>query len=394
VKVKSFEFNLRELAGSMGDFGTLFPLAIGYIVVCGLNPAGFLVMMGLANIVTGLVYRLPMPLQPMKVLAVVAIAQCWSPSMVYASGFAMGVIWLLFAVTGVMTWIARVTPNSVVRGIQVALGVLLAIMGFKMLSTWWILGIISVLIVLVLRQSRYAPAAIVLMILGVVIPLIKGQLQQVGLPGFSLPPLAVFRLEEIWPTLLLAGFAQIPLTATNAVIATSSLIKTYWPDKPVSEKRLSLNMGIMNLVLPFFGGIPLCHGAGGLAGQYYFGARTGGTNIIEGVIEILMGLFLASSIAGLFTFFPTAIIGAMMFLVGIELTKFARDIRLNKNLIPMGATLVVSLVTNMAYGFLTGLIVHYLAQFISKKGYYKFHSKSSKEVVSNGNNIKQSYRPK
>jgi len=394
VKVKSFEFNLRELAGSMGDFGTLFPLAIGYISVCGLNPAGFLVMMGLANIVTGLVYRLPMPIEPMKVLAVVAIAQCWSPSMVYASGFAMGVIWLLFAVAGVVTWIARVTPNSVVRGIQVALGVLLAITGFKMLSTWWILGIVSVLIMLVLRQSRYAPAAIVLMILGVVIPLIKGQLQQVGLPGFSLPPLTVFRLGEIWQTLLLAGFAQIPLTATNAVIATSLLIKTYWPDKPVSEKRLSLNMGIMNLVLPFFGGMPLCHGAGGLAGQYYFGARTGGTNIIEGIIEILMGLFLASSIAGLFTFFPTAIIGAMMFMVGIELTKFARDIRLNKNLIPMIATLTVSLVTNMAYGFLTGLIVYYLAQFISKKGYYKFHSKSSKEVVSNGNNIKQSYRPK
>lgn len=394
MKVKSFEFNLRELAGSMGDFGTLFPLAIGYIVVCGLNPAGFLVMIGLANIVTGLVYRLPMPIQPMKVLAVVAIAQCWSPSMVYASGFAMGVIWLLFAVTGVMTWIARVTPNSVVRGIQVALGVLLAITGFRMLSTWWILGIVSVLIVLVLRQSRYAPAAIVLMIIGVVIPLIKGQLQQVGLPGFSLPPFAVFRLGEIWQTILLAGFAQIPLTATNAVIATSSLIKTYWPDKPVSEKRLSLNMGIMNLVLPFFGGMPLCHGAGGLAGQYYFGARTGGTNIIEGVIEILMGLFLASSIAGLFTFFPTAIIGAMMFMVGIELTKFARDIRLNKSLIPMLATLIVSVVTNMAYGFLTGLIVHYLAQFISKKGYCKFHSKSSKEVVSNGNSIKQSYRPK
>ena len=115
----------------LGDFGTLFPLAIGYIVVCGLNPAGFLVMMGLANIVTGLVYRLPMPIEPMKVLAVVAIAQHWSPSMVYASGFAMGVIWLLFAVTGLMGWIARGTPNSVIRGIQVALGVLLAVEALK-----------------------------------------------------------------------------------------------------------------------------------------------------------------------------------------------------------------------------------------------------------------------
>jgi xanthine/uracil/vitamin C permease (AzgA family) len=376
MKVGEFEFNVRELAGSMGDFGTLFPLAIGYIAICGLNPAGLLVMMGLANIVTGLVYRLPMPIEPMKLLAVVAIAQHWSPSMVYASGFAMGLIWLLFAVTGLMGWVARVTPNSVIRGIQATLGVLLAVEAFKLMSTWWVLGIVSVLILLVLRQNRYAPGAIVLMAVGVVIMLTKGQLHQVGFSGITIPPLTGFRLEEIWQTLLLAGFAQIPLTATNAVMATSSLIKTYWPYRPVSERRLSLNMGIMNVILPFFAGMPLCHGAGGLAGQYYFGARTGGTNVIEGLIEICMGLFLATSIVGLFTVFPTAIIGAMMFLVGIELAKFAKDIRLNKDLIPMGVTLVVSLATNMAYGFLAGLLIYHSIRLIfRKKGYCKCHTK-------------------
>jgi MFS superfamily sulfate permease-like transporter len=364
MKIGDFEFNLRELAGSMGDFGTLFPLAIGYITVCKLDPAGLMVMMGLANIVTGLVYRLPMPIEPMKVLAVVAIAQHWSPSMVYASGFAMGVIWLLFAVTGIMGWIARVTPNSVIRGIQVALGVFLAVEALKMLSTWWMIGILSILTVLVLRQNRYAPAAIVLMVLGVSVMLIKGQFQHVELPGLSLPAITTFRLDEVWQTLLLAGFAQIPLTATNAVIATSALIKTYWPQKPVRERRLSLNTGIMNLILPFFGGMPLCHGAGGLAGQYYFGARTGGTNIIEGLIEISMGLFLATSTAGLFAVFPTAIIGAMMFLVGVELVKFAKDIRLTMDLVPMAATIIVSLATNMVFGFLIGLLIHHLAGFV------------------------------
>ncbi|MBC8390788.1 MAG: hypothetical protein H8E13_22395 [Actinobacteria bacterium] len=367
MKIKSFEFNLRELAGSMGDFGTLFPLAIGYIIVCGLNPAGFLVMMGIANIVTGLVYRLPMPIEPMKVLAVVAIAQHWSPSMVYASGFAMGVIWLVFAVTGVIGWIARVTPISVIRGIQVALGVLLSVQAFKMISTWWAIGVVSILIVLVLRKNRYAPAAIVLMILGVVIIFTKGQFQQINPPSLSFPSLTVFRFEEVWRTLLLAGFSQVPLTVTNATIATSSLIKTYWPEKPVSERKLSWNQGIMNLILPFFGGMPMCHGAGGLAGQYYFGARTGGTNILEGLIEISLGLFLANSIAGLFAVFPMAIVGAMMFLVGIELIKFSRDIRLNKDLIPMAATVIVSLATNMAYGFLIGLIVYHLIRFVFRK---------------------------
>jgi predicted benzoate:H+ symporter BenE len=369
VKAGSFEFNLRELAGSMGDFGTLFPLAIGYIVVCGLNPAGFLVMMGLANIATGLAYRLPMPIEPMKVLAVVAISQRWSPSMVYASAFGMGAIWLLFGLTGIMGWIAKVTPKSVIRGIQVALGVLLAVQAFKMVSTWWVLGILSILIAVVLRQNRYAPAAIALMLLGVAIMFVKGELGQVAPLRISIPPLTSFRIEELWQTFLLAGFAQIPLTATNAVISTSSLIKTYWPDRNVSERQLSLNMGLMNLLVPFFGGMPTCHGAGGLAGQYYFGARTGGANIIEGLIEVFMGLFLAASIAGLLASFPTAIIGAMLLMVGIELGKFVRDIHLKTDLLPMCATIIVSVITNMAFGFVMGLIVHYLSQYVlTRKG--------------------------
>jgi len=364
LKIKSFEFNLRELAGSMGDFGTLFPLAIGYIAVCGLNPAGFLVMMGVANIVTGLLYRLPIPIEPMKVLAVVAIAQHWTPSMVYASGFGMGIVWTVFALIGVMKWIAKVTPDSVIRGIQVALGIILAIEAIKMISTWWIIGVLSIITGLVLGRNRYAPAAIVLMALGLVIMIVKGQFNLVEPPRLTLPIITGFSPREVWQSFLQAGFAQIPLTATNAVIATSALIKSYWPEKPVSESRLSLNMGIMNLILPFFGGMPLCHGAGGLAGQYYFGARTGGANIIEGLIEIAMGLFLAGSIAGLFSVFPVAIIGAMMFLVGVELVKFARGIHWDRDIIPMGTTLIVSLLTNMAYGFLSGFVVYYLIKSI------------------------------
>jgi len=280
MKIGHFEFNLRELSGSMGDFGTLFPLAIGYIAVCGLNPAGLLVTMGLANIVTGIVYRLPMPIEPMKVLAVVAIAQAWPPSLIYASGFAMGLVWIIFAVTGVMDYVARYTPKAVIRGIQVALGVMLALEALKLLADWWLLGLVAVLIVIFLRQNRYAPAALVLVVLGLAIMYFRGDLAQVKAAGFNLPPLTAFKPLEVWQALLLAGFAQIPLTATNAVISTASLIKQYFPDRPVSERKLSLNMGLMNLVFPFFGGMPLCHGAGGLAGQYYFGARTGGANIL------------------------------------------------------------------------------------------------------------------
>jgi len=356
----------------MGDFGTLFPLAIGYIAVCGLNPAGLLVTMGLANIVTGIVYRLPMPIEPMKVLAVVAIAQAWPPSLIYASGFAMGLVWIIFAVTGVMDYVARYTPKAVIRGIQVALGVMLALEALKLLADWWLLGLVAVLIVIFLRQNRYAPAALVLVVLGLAIMYFRGDLAQVKAAGFNLPPLTAFKPLEVWQALLLAGFAQIPLTATNAVISTASLIKQYFPDRPVSERKLSLNMGLMNLVFPFFGGMPLCHGAGGLAGQYYFGARTGGANILEGTLEILLGVLLGTSIASLFALFPRAIIGAMMFLVGLEMVKFARDVKLNLDLAVLAVTTLVSILLNMAYGFLAGMAAHYIIVYIKNR-----HAKNS-----------------
>ncbi len=360
MKIKSFEFNLRELAGSTGDFGTLLPLAMGYIYVCGLNPAGFLVMMGLANIVTGLVYRLPMPIEPMKVLAVAAIAQHWTPSMVHASAFGMGVAWIIFAVTGIVGWIAKITPPSVIRGIQAALGIMLAIEAAKLLLTGWLLGIISILVVIVLRNNRYAPAGVVLMALGMAVIYMKGGFQDIAAPAFSIPPVNAISLDEAWDTMVTAGFAQIPLTITNATIATAALIAAYWPDRQVTVRNLSWNQGIMNMAAAFFGGMPMCHGAGGLAGQYYFGARTGGANIIEGLLEIFLGLFLSASIAGLFSVFPAAVIGAMMLMVGIELVMFTVETKTRMDVIPLAVTVIVSLSTNMAFGFLAGIAAHRL----------------------------------
>lgn len=363
MKIKSFEFNLRELAGSMGDFGTLLPLAIGYIVVCGLKPAGFLVMMGLCNIVTGLIYRLPIPIEPMKIIAIVAIAQKWTPSMVYASGFGMGLIWIILAITGIIEWLAQITPNSVIRGVQVTLGILLMMESYKMISTFWLIGIVSILIVILFRQSRYTPAVIILIFIGMGIMFFKGQFAQINPPSTTFPAFTSFSLKEVWQTLLLAGFAQVPLTATNATISTSSLIKTYWPEKNVPARKLAWNQGIMNVILPFLGGMPTCHGAGGLVGQYYFGARTGGANILEGLIEIFLGLFFSTSIASLFSVFPIAIIGAMMFMVGFELLKFAKEVKTTDNVISMVITILIALSTNMFFGFLSGIISHYLMNF-------------------------------
>ena len=358
---RPIEFKVHELAGSMGDFGTLLPLAIGYIVVCGLDPAGFLVMMGLANIVSGLVYRLPMPIEPMKALAVVAIAQAWSPSMVYASGFAMGLVWILLATTGAISFIARKTPRPVVMGIQVTLGVLLATEAVRLSSASWLLAAAGIVIVLTLRRNKYAPAAIVLMCAGLLIMAVQGGFEGLAPVAFRLPALVSFTAREMWDSLLRGGFAQIPLTAANAVIATSSLITSYWPEERVSPRKLAFSHGVMNLVAPLFGGMPMCHGAGGLVGQYFYGARTAGANVIEGAIEMTLGLFFAGSIAALFAAFPQAIVGAMMFMVGLELIKFVRHLTVGPDLIVLGATVAVGLLTNMAFGFLAGLATHQLA---------------------------------
>jgi len=344
----------------MGDFGTLLPLAIGYIVVVGLNPAGFLVMMGLTNIIVGLVYKLPMPLQPKKVVAAAAISQRWSPELVYGTGLGLGIIWLLLAFTNLIEKIAKYTPKCVVRGILLGLGISLAITGFGMMKSGLVLGIASIILILFLRNNRRIPAAIVLVLLGLAIMVFKGQLFEVININFTLPPFIIPSLENVYKGMILAGIAQIPLTITNAVIMTAALIKEYFPQRPVSEKKILLNMGIMNITVPFFGGFPMCHGGGGLAGQYFFGARTGGANIMEGLIEIGLGLFLASSIVALFSAFPVSIVGAMLIFASFQLVRFIKDVKMKKEMFVMLITAVLSVITNMAIGFTIGVIIFYL----------------------------------
>jgi SulP family sulfate permease len=203
-------------------------------------------MLGLTNIALGLIYRLPMSLQPKKVIAVAAIAQRWPPAMVYASGFGLGILWFVLVLTGLLRKVIAITPTFIMRGIQLALGITLGWQALKMMAPAPLLGLLAVAIALLLRESRYAPASLVLMALGVGIVAWQG-----GLPGawdlkLTLPPLTLPRLSDVWQAMLLAGFAQVPLSITNAVIATAALIGEYFPDKAVSERKLMLNMGVMN----------------------------------------------------------------------------------------------------------------------------------------------------
>jgi len=354
-KFKDYEFNLRELAGSMGDFGTLFPLAVSYIAINGMNPAGLFIMLGLTNIALGLIYKLPMPLQPKKIIAVTAISQKWDPSLIHASGFGLGILWLFLSLTGLLQKLVKITPDFIVRGIQLALGITLAIQAVKWAAPSPWLGVLAIALVVLLRDNRYAPASLVLMALGVGIVAWQGNMPNSWDFSLTLPPLSIPKLQDVWKAMLLAGFAQIPLSITNAVIAPAALIREYFPEKAVSEKKLLLNMGWMNVVSSFFSGMPMCHGAGGLAGQYYFGARTGGASILEGLIEVAIGLFLSRSIADIMANFPMPLIAGMMLMVGFQLARTVRKLRGWELGLAIG-TAILSVFTNIGIGFLGGLL--------------------------------------
>ncbi|MFO8059970.1 MAG: molybdate transporter family protein [Bacillota bacterium] len=261
-----YEFSLGELSGAMGDFGTFFPIAVSFIVVNGMHPTNFWVVFGLTNILTGLIYRAPMPLQPMKAIAAVAIANSWAPELISATALSMGLFWLLLSGFSGIDSALRKTPEPVVRGIQLALGLSLGWTGLKMMMPhrWW-LGVISLGIIFHLnRRRRRNPAPLVLLSLGVLVmagdEALRWSLTPPVLPAPVLPnPLLA------WKGFARAGAAQIPLTLTNAVVACAALLREYFPHRDIPERRLMRNMGVMNLVSSLFGSFPMCHGAGGLA---------------------------------------------------------------------------------------------------------------------------------
>lgn len=367
MKIGPFEFSLSEAAGAAGDFGVLLPLALGYMVACNVEPSGLLVALGLSNIFTGLAYRLPVAVEPMKVIAAVAISQSWSPALVRASGMAMGLVWIFLFITKAMRFVARATPASVITGIQISLGMMLAWQAAKMILPQWPAGLASLALALALRNNRHLPGPIALLALGLGLTVLQGRWPEMQI-SLTWPRIYPIQPEAIWQSMLQAGLSQIPITIANAVIATAALIESYWPDKRSEGAKLPLSTGIMNLIAPFLGGMPMCHGAGGLAAKYYFGARTGGANIIEGLLEILAGLFLATSIVRILSVFPLAVMGAMLFLVGLELIKFVRDVLPGSEMIPTIAVIAVSLAVNIAYGFVAGLAVYYFLQskFVKK----------------------------
>jgi MFS superfamily sulfate permease-like transporter len=174
------------------------------------------------------------------------------------------------------------------------------------------------------------------------------------MPAFCLP---MITWNDFIKGTLLFALPQIPLTLGNAVIAITAENNHLFPDRPVTEDKIAISQGIMNLVSPLFGGIPMCHGAGGMAGHVRFGAKTGGAPVILGCILVIMALFFSDSVALIFKIFPNAVLGVILFFAGSELALTVRDIGDKKQDVYIMLIVAAFAMWNMGAAFLVGVIL-------------------------------------
>lgn len=354
------KFSLREFGGAFGDWGTLLPFIIGFVLIVGFNPAGIFLCLGITNIILGIKYNLPLPVQPQKTIGTVALSQKWTPSMVISTGFGTGIIWTVLGFSKKLNKIVERVPTTAVRGIQLGLGLILGWAAILLFADNIILGIIAVAIILVLIKNKRIPSAIILMFMGFFIIFYTGAVVASDVI-FQLPTFTFYipNWQDLIIGMLLAGIAQLFLTLTNVMIATVSLAKDLFPEKEdaIDANSLAFNMGVMNLINPFIGGIPLCHGSGGLAAQYAFGARSGGSMIFEGILEIILGLFFSHALFLLFTTFPKAILGAMLLYTAFLLGRIAFK-EFNLKTLPIIIISAIFCFINITLGFIVGLVLY------------------------------------
>lgn len=385
---KKFVFNRSEFSGSLADLGILLPLTIGLIVVNGLDPTGVLFMVGALYLLCGLYYGVTIPVQPMKMIAAYAIAMGFSAGTVASSALLMGIFMLFLGVTGASRIIGKYVPTVVIRGIQVSVGVLLAVQGIKFIlgTTKFqatmaepylvlqavgpvpigiILGVIAVIGAFLLMDNKKAPAALALITGGILVGIFLGTREGLDkIEFFHLPQILPFGMPSL--DMILVAFValmlpQIPLSIGNAVIASTNLAKEYFGEnaKRVTYRSTSISMGFGNIAAFVVGGMPMCHGAGGLAAHYRFGSRTAGTNVIIGTIFLVLALLLGKHALAIIFLLPLSVLGALLIFAGSELALMIKDMKERTDLFVVLTMLAITLSTNLAIAFAIGLILAY-----------------------------------
>lgn len=377
----AFSLNRMEFAGSLGDLGTLLPILVAMVVLNGLNVTNVLFTVGLFYMVSGIYFKVPVPVQPMKVIGAYAIAMELTPTQIGACNLWMGILAVFLGSTGLIHWIGRHTPKSTIRGVQLGVGVILmtkgltfmiepdpnlAVQSIGPLNTGIVLGIIGMAATLLLLENRKIPAAVLVVFGGIVAGLLIGKplKMEVMELGIHVPQFFPYGLPSwndfVWvlPVLVLP---QIPMTIGNAILSNTDVMHEYFGDraKRASYRSIANSMGIADIVSFAWGGIPMCHGAGGLAAMYRFGARTAGANLIVGGLFVLLALLFGPNALPILNLIPLSVLAVLLLFAGAQLALMIRDLTDRKDLFVALIMLGITLTTNLAVAFIAGLIIAY-----------------------------------
>lgn len=385
------QFNRMEWAGSVGDLGTLLPLAFALIMINGLAPGGLFLSIGLLYIFGGLYYQVPIAVQPMKVVAAYAVAQSLSAVVITASGMLMAAFLLVLGSTGLANFVARMVPQAVIRGVQMTTGVLLLRKGVHMVigngdfqqlqgrvepflsqqsfgpvPMSLAIGIVFAVITFLLLNSKKYPAGLVVVLLGCAVGAFLGagtEFMQISL-GLHMPVILPFGMPtgaDFSYALLVLVLPQVPMTMGNAVIANRDLSFEYFgkQSRRVTDRALCMSMGLGNVVSSLTGGMPLCHGAGGLAAHYRFGARTSGSNMIIGGAFVLLAVLLGADSVNFLHMLPMGVLGVLLFFSGSQLALTIMDVDTRTDLFVVVVMLGIALASNLAWAFGVGICLHH-----------------------------------
>ncbi|MFB6157837.1 MAG: putative sulfate/molybdate transporter [Haloferacaceae archaeon] len=333
-----------EATGALGDSVTVLPILVGLGALTDVSLPHALLWFGVFQVAWGLVYGLPLSVEPMKALAGLAIAGALTLGELVAGGLAAGAVLLVAGRTGLLSRVAARVGDPVVRGVQLAVALVLARSALDLALAAPRLALAAAVVagaVVAVTDRRAAP--LVVLAGGAAFAVARA-----GVPAPTLPELAAFpgAAPALTPDAASGVAGQLAMTVGNAAVATAALCADYF-DADVSPDDLAGSMGAMNLVAVPLGGLPMCHGSGGLAGKYAFGARSGGANLLLGA-----GYLALATVAGLVVAFPTAVLGVLLGLVALQLAAAARR---SDALLLTAAVGAVGLLANVGVAFLLGV---------------------------------------
>jgi MFS superfamily sulfate permease-like transporter len=348
---------VRDGGAAAGDLGTFLPYVLGVIGVGALAPVAIFGGFGMFYLLTALVYRLPVAVQPMKAVAAVVITGELSPAAIPVVGVVLGALLLTLAATGAIDRVCRLIPKHIVAGLQIGLGGMLAAFGLAMMTDAPAIGFGALAAVVAIMILTRLPAALIVVALAAVAAYLAGAGD--GMVTTTAPQVMVWPgWDGLRNALEVGVLPQLPLTLANAIIVTAALARDLFGVRAhgVTERRLAMTTGVANLLLAPFGALPMCHGAGGLAAHYRFGARTALAPLLLGALFLAAALAVDDAVAVL-ALVPLPVVGALLVVSAVELAWTRRLVDAMPSCRPViAATAVGTVLVNPAAGFAVGLV--------------------------------------